>query len=792
MRRPCGGKGARLASMWLPFVTLPMAVFWQGSEARPARPTRNYDLQHVKVDLDLDFEHRAIRGTATNTITLLDAKTKQVQFDCAKLTVSAVRVNRRPAKFSLTGETLKVTLPTLSKPKAQLDVAIDYSGKPEAGLYFVRKEHAFPARGPIVFTQGEPEDTRYWVPTYDYPDDRTTTETVIRVPKGNFVLSNGKLLGVQKGEQTWTYHWRLDQPHSTYLISVVAGDYVQGREKWGDLPVDWYVPRGLEEEGRGAFAGTADMVKFFSELTGFKYPFAKYSQSAVPDFMFGGMENTTCTTQTIRCLHHPREHPLEDWSGLVLHELAHQWFGDTVTCADWSHIWINEGFATFLPSFYVRKRDGQDAYDYSRYSTFQGGLGGMLAANRPMVFKGYSHPMDVFDGNAYPGGASRLFMLMHQLGEKPFWKGIADYLKTFAHKNATTEHFFASMAKSTGVNLETFRRQWFYTASVPKLRVTREGQDVIVSQSDPAFSVRTELAFWQEGQWVRKPVMLSGKETKISAEGLENAAMLLDPDVWLMGQIDYAGELSAEECVALYKSGVNAAQRARLLDRVGSRLTESHLSDLLEFEQLVALKERLIGLLGEGSSTLRSMLDHPDVRLQNAAVARLAAWPADAEVRASVTALWKGASREASRLSALRTLFAWGPDETLLEEALAAKGLHDQFRIAALGKICEMDRSRGRALCMDVLRDNSSEPLKVEAVTRLGGLKDEEGSSTVFEALVASLREGSFARRRAAIQSLASFGDKRAIPELERFANHGMHFTRRAAQSAADNLKKLP
>ncbi|MBV6458509.1 MAG: hypothetical protein HONBIEJF_01637 [Fimbriimonadaceae bacterium] len=778
--------------MWLQFAILPMVAL-TSTQSPPNRPARTYDLIHLKVDLGLDFEKRAISGTATNLLKPLRPGTKKLVFDCAKLKVAAVRVNRKAVRFEQQGESLTVHLATAAGPKDALSVDISYSGRPEAGLYFVRKQHAFPAKSAVVFTQGECEDTRHWIPTYDYPDDRTTTETVIRVPKNNFVLSNGKLVEVRKGADTWTYHWRMDQPHSTYLISVVAGDYVQGREKWGTLPVDWYVPRGLEEEGRGAFAGTADMVKFFSELTGLKYPFAKYSQSAVPDFMFGGMENTTCTTQTIRCLHHPDEHPLEDWSGLVLHELAHQWFGDTVTCATWSHIWINEGFATFLPSFYVRKRDGEDAFHLSRYGTFQGGFGGMMAANRPMVSTKYQIPMDMFDGNAYPGGASRMFMLMHELGEKVFWKSVTDFLHAYKHKNATTEQFFASVGKSSGKNLDAFRKQWFYTAGAPKLKLSREGEDIIITQTAPLFNLKTQIAFWQNGKWTRRPVTIAGPTTKVPATDFSNASYILDPDVWIMGQIDYSGELSGTECAELFVSGVNGAQRARLLDRVGNRLSQQQVADLLEWEKLVDLRTRLVGLLGAGSENLLlRLLDHPDKRIVNAAIAKWAGMPADDEAKRGIQSVWTTSRSQALRQTALSTLLAWSQDLSVAEEALNTPSLHDSFRMAGLGKICEKDPERGRMLCLAILTDDSSEPLRIEAVRRLGGLKDANGSTAVFDGLVATLENGSFNARRTAIDSLKQYGDKRAIAHIQPFLTHGMHFMRRVARSAVDELGKLP
>src|SRR5207248_8046617 len=147
-----------------------------------------------------------------------------------------------------------------------------------------------------------------------------TAEGNIVVPRGYFALSNGKLLDVEQRGNTDVFHWRQDQPVSTYLISFVAGPYERGHEQWDALPVDYYVPTGLGSWGEAAFGGTAEKVKLYSEVTGVRYPYAKFAQSAVGDFPFGGMENVTAVTQTIRALYPPKEVPLADAADLVLHE----------------------------------------------------------------------------------------------------------------------------------------------------------------------------------------------------------------------------------------------------------------------------------------------------------------------------------------------------------------------------------------------------------------------------------------------------------------------------------------
>ncbi len=263
----------------------------------------------------------------------------------------------------------------------------------------------------------------------DYPDDKATSEGFIEVGSlGEIKISNGKLLDVKEHPDRRIFHWKIDKQHANTLISLIAGKYDKGSGFCGQMPGDYYVPQGLLDWGEPTFGHTEKIIDFYSKLTGFKYPYAKFCQSAVPDYMFGGMENITAVTQTINALHPKSSEPVIDSTGLVAHELAHQWFGDTVTCNGWSDAWLNEGFATFLPTFWDREKSGEEAYDLGRYGTFQGGLAAHQDTSRSVVWKGYKNPLDMFNNFIYPGGASRMFMLMDQLGEARFWKAITAYL----------------------------------------------------------------------------------------------------------------------------------------------------------------------------------------------------------------------------------------------------------------------------------------------------------------------------------------------------------------------------
>ncbi len=259
----------------------------------------NYDLKNVLWRLSFDFSQETIKGDVTNTLTL-NQDTPTVELSCSELLVTEVTVNGTKAKFNDDDNKLTVTVPGGGKSGQKLDVRVLYAGSPVNGLYFVPGSRAYPAKTPMVYTQGEGEDNHYWLPTYDLPDNKATTECFITVPDGWVALSNGELKDTFEMAGKKTFHWKMEQPISTYLIAFTAGVYDEHTSHWRNIPVSYYVPPGFDAEGELSFGDTPKMIDLYSKLTGVDYPYAKYAQAVVGDFMFGGMENATCTTQTIR------------------------------------------------------------------------------------------------------------------------------------------------------------------------------------------------------------------------------------------------------------------------------------------------------------------------------------------------------------------------------------------------------------------------------------------------------------------------------------------------------------
>jgi len=751
------------------------------------RPERIYDLLDVNWQISFDEPSGTISGDVTNTLRPLKS-IEEVWFDSAKLRIQETLIDGKAMPFRLEGERLFVRLPKPADSSRTVKVRIRYSGQPEAGVYFVPAQRAFPATTSMVYTQGEMEDTRYWLPTYDYPDDKATTEGRIEVPKGYRALSNGRLIGQKAKDDREVWHWRLDKPHSTYLISFVAGPYTE--VVTAKKPkVSYWVPKGLEEQGQVSFGNTHEMVDFFGKLVRYPYPFAKYSQSTVADFMFGGMENTTATTQTITTLHPKHVEPLASSTGLVAHELAHQWFGDTVTTPNWAHIWINEGWASFLPAFWTREKVGDEAFHIERFDIFSGGLAAHQNSTRPVVWTGYREPMEMFNNFAYPGGASRMFMLMHQIGEAKFWPAVGNYLREYQFKNVDTEGFFASMSRSTGRDLETFRRQWFYTPAAPRLTVKRIDGQVVVEQPEPHFDLPLEvMVVSADGRTETRPHRVQGARTAIP-DVQATDLVLVDPEAWTMMTVTYDLGYRRTDWRRLFDVAPNAAQKLRLLDPVMAALSRTERVELAQSVTSPRLLARIVPRV-PSREFLLEMTRHGDATVRQAAVGALGGLSRTADVETRLMEIVDNEPNDILRRDTMRSLIRMTGNPQLLERAWSTNGYADIFRVLAIEHWAERDPEKGRTVALDVLENPPSEPVRVFAIRALGRLKDPAGDRRAYDALIRVAQERSFGARTAAINALAQYGDKSAISVLQPLSTHSLSFIRNAAKSAVERLQK--
>ncbi|MBC7973707.1 MAG: peptidase M1, partial [Myxococcales bacterium] len=443
-----------------------------GTRARWA-PDRVVDIQHLALALDVDPDTRSVAGTVTLRTRVIAAGTRTVVLDAVELTIESVTAHGQAAGFHHDGKKLRIELAEPAAAGSELVIAIAYRGAPRRGLYFIAPDEAYPTKPTQVWSQGQDEDSRYWFPCFDAPHEKATSELQVTVPAGLFAVSNGTLVSDRTEGDRRTLHWRLDVPHSCYLITLAVGDFATIETRWRDVPVVYYVERGREAACERTLARTPEMLELFSQKFGVPYPYPRYAQVFVADFIFGGMENTSATTLTDTVLLDERAALDYDVDALVAHELAHQWFGDLVTCRDWGEGWLNEGFATYSEYLWREHHEGRDAADLELDEWAEAYFGEDSGRyRRTIATKHYEEPIDIFDHHLYEKGGRVLHMLRDVLGTEVFEAALAYYLDKHRLGVVESRDLARAVEESSGKNLDWFFSQWVLDgAGHPELEV---------------------------------------------------------------------------------------------------------------------------------------------------------------------------------------------------------------------------------------------------------------------------------------------------------------------------------
>ncbi len=444
------------------------------------------DVAHYKISVRFDdrIPPPVVEGRVEIDLSIKNS-TGVIELDAEDMKIHEVLASdSSKLEFTHAAGKLSVNLGRKPPPGEKIRLAISYTARPTTGLFFITPDPVMPRRLWQVWTQGETEYNHHWFPCYDYPNDRATSEVIVTVREKYRTVSNGALVKSETHHGWRTEHWKMEIPHVAYLTSLVAGEFDVVEDVDSSLgkpvPVRYFVPKGwhTKEEIRRTFGRTTEMMDFFADRTKVPYPYPKYDQVVVDDFTWGGMENITATT-----LHPGTVVPKRSWDdrdsdGLIAHELAHQWFGDLVTCRTWAHAWLNEGFATYMEALWQEKAGGREAM----VADLEDGLGWYLGESaekyvRPTACEHYTWPEDVFDSHIYPKGAWILHMLHGRLGSDAWWKGVNHYLSKHRAGLVTTDDFRAAMEESSGQDLKRFFDQWVFKAGHPVFKVSAAWDD---------------------------------------------------------------------------------------------------------------------------------------------------------------------------------------------------------------------------------------------------------------------------------------------------------------------------
>lgn len=762
-------------------------------------PDKEYRTEHIRIQLRVDPEARSIAGTTMLKVVPLAEGLQSLRFDACEMHISGVRVDGFEARFEHDGSTL-IVRPALPLSGKAHEVSVDYSARPTHGVHFVHPDDAYPDKPVQVWTQSEAEAARFWFPCHDHPDDRSTTETIVTAPEEYQVISTGKLVSRTSSGGWSTFHWSENAPHSTYLNSFVVGKFIETEEIAEGVPIQCYVPEVKRRDTGRYFGLTPDMMRVFVELVGCNYPFEKYAQVAVHDFIYGGMENISATTLVDNRF--PDERSEEDYAArysrpdrnhveLVAHELAHAWFGDLITLKHWPHAWLNEGFATYLEALYHERKYGKDEFrvnmQFKAQVYFEEDEG---RYRRAIVESDYLYADDLFDSYVYEKGAWMIHQLRYILGDDIFFRGLRDYVKRFAFKNPDTHDFMRSLEETSGVSLESYFEQSFFKTGHPELDVEYSWEEkggaahVTIRQvqrvddQTPVFQFPCDIVFYTAKGRESRRVWVRGQDESYHFElGSEPRIVEIDPEGWLLKKLNF--KRNRAHLVNQLESSEDALSRKQAAEALSSfkddetveglkraSLTEQHWSVRAE-------AVRSIGKIGS-KAALDALMELRTVRhrkVRRAVVAAMGEFRGDVRVHAALKeALYHDESPYVQCEAALSLAKSGASDavESLREAMKLPSPEHGvtEASLEALG-ITKKDEVR------ETLREHLiyGKPTRV----RVGALKGYIKLGSLQENEVQLLKEIGLQDRDFVVRSqlLATVGelhDKRFIDTLKRVA----------------------
>ncbi len=808
-------------------------------------PEKDFHTEHVKIELSLDISRKRIAGSCTLTIVPIRRGINRIVLDACSMEIHEVSVDGSKCDFEHDQE--KLTINPTAPLSGSHAVKIAYSSTPSEGIYFIEPDREHPEKEVQAWTHSEAEFARYWFPCYDHPNDKFTSDVMLTVPKGFRVISNGKLVSEQENGDAVTFHWKEELPHSSYLTSFVAGKFSEVKQEAEGVQLQYHFPESKRADVLRYFGETPRMIKVFNEITGVRYPYSKYAQTTVEDFIFGGMENFNATTLTM--LYYPDANSEEDFqasystpnrnpTNLVAHELAHQWFGDLVTCVDWSHAWLNEGFADYMQAMYIERTRGVDQFRWDMGakadSFFEEDTNEF---RRPTVEKDYVYADDLFGMAIYPKGAWMLHELRHVLGDGAFFEGITSYLKAHSFSNADTHDFRKSMEEASGRSLEEFFEQSFFKTGFPefeveyawdeasKLATLRIRQTQKLEMQTPIFKLPCDIVVYVDGARMKKTIILdSGDQTFSFSLASKPTIVEFDPEHWLLKKVQF--RKSIELLVNQLEGSTDASSRAEAARNLGEAKANTAVDALgraakkTQFWDVSASSFRALGAMGtpEALSVLLGAGMPADRRSRRALAEALGNFKEESAKLLLITLLQTDQSPYVRCEAALSLAKAW-PEGAFqhLTEAMKVHTTNETLAEAcldAMGKLKDADIAA-------VIRENVAygRPLRV----RIGALKAVRNRGCLLEGELPEikemlLRDKEFRVREYIVSKLIpSLGDARFLdtlkeasrtdrdPRVRRKALEGFHSLTEAGEASKtiarlgyeveqmkDQLKRIP
>jgi len=773
---------------------------------------RKFKQLHIKAEIFPDFDKRGFSANEDIFLETIYSELVEIELDAKEISIEKIIVNQNEVKFAYDGEKIKIKFNEKIKKGESLKISIIYSSKPRRGIFFVAPDKFYPDKPYQLWTQGEDEDTRYWLPSYDYPNERTTTELIVHVPKGFYVVSNGKLLSVVENDNGSIFHYLEEFPHAIYLTSIAAGKFFVYEDEIDGKKLQYVVPVEMKDLLQRSFVNTPDMIRYFSRTFNFRYPYSKYSQVVVNDFIFGGMENINATTLTEYTLHDDKAHNDYTSEGLVAHELSHQWFGDFITCRDWSHAWLNEGFATYMTAVYIDQYLGHDDFLYQLYQDeIAYKKEDTSSYRRPIVTNMYMDPGELFDRHLYEKASRVLHMLRDELGDREFWTFINSYLNTFGGKSIDTYDLIKVLKELTGKSWEQFFDQWIFHAGHPEFKVSYkyENGKVILkfeqtqkgSETPEAFSVFMNIAFYAKDERILKKIQIKDKIEQFTFEMDEPDAISIDPENTILKEIEFERTKKM-----LMKQLVLGKEIMEKIDAIRSLKKQSG-NDVVEALKDEVLKDNFYGVKVEAMAALeeigtRSALDamltigekivgnrDVDSRVRTAYADSLGRFFKEDD---AIKMLEKVLEKEDKYMPVSKALDSIGQirhDKSydLLLSAKNKKSWSEAIRRGMLTGLANLNDKRGLDIAYEFSKLGYDQRLRAIAIYAIG--KIGEHDKNVLPILYKALKDEYYQVRSSAVNAIKNVGEPEAIGELENA--YGQEIDAHIKRSIRDAISSL-
>ena len=488
--------------------------------------TRHFRLTHTKLDLSFDWDKQLVFGNALLIAEPYFYDQSHIEIDAKGFELHEVSIiegeDTSGLKYDYDDAKLKIDLGKTFQRGQKINMNIVYTAKPydsrdsteisnaKRGIHFINPHGKQKNKPRQIWTHGETDSNSRWFPTLDAPNQKSTQEMFITVDDQFKTLSNGTLIYSKSNpDNTRTDYWKMDQPHAPYLFMLAIGDFAIVEDEWDGKIVDYYVEPEYQQYAQDIFGNTPEMIDYFSELLGFPFPWDKYSQVIVRDFVSGAMENTSASVY-MEDLNVDRRELLDyNWDDIIAHELVHQWFGDLVTCESWANLPLNESFATYGEFLWSNYKYGKEESEYHLNSELNNYLNEAETKTEDLIRYYYEVDDEMFDSHSYAKGGLILHMLRNYLGDDAFFESLKYYLHTHQFGKAEVHDLRLAFEYISGEDLNWFFNQWFLSAGHPKLRIQEafengnfvlkvwQDQDI---QKYPVFKLHLTLDLWEDGR----------------------------------------------------------------------------------------------------------------------------------------------------------------------------------------------------------------------------------------------------------------------------------------------------